>query len=1565
MAEKRIQFNNVVQNQVPAYVREEFPRVVEFLKQYYIAQEYKGGPVDLIQNIDQYLKLNESTNLTESVILGSDIEISDSTISVDLTKSPTGTTGFPDSYGLIKIDDEIITYTGKTSSSFTGCVRGFVGVSSYKDKTKPEQLVFEESEADTHTDGATITNLSVLFLKEFLTKTKYQLTPGFNNRTFTENLNQNVFIKQSKDFYLSKGTDRSFEILFKALYNEDVRIVRPRDFLFTPSNADYRIVNDIVVEPVEGDPANLQEAVLRQDAYKDLFTKAYAPITAVEKVNVGTGETYYKLSIDSGYSRDIGVDGALYGQFFAHPKTKVIGQVAAGSTIIDVDSTVGFPTGGELYVNYTNQTVGVVSFKSKSLTQFYDCSNITLTIADKSNIGINTYAYGASFLDQDEEIKVRVNHVLSNLSIDDTRYLAQEDELKIKTLGSNATDAISKNWLYNVSSVYEVKSLELIDSSDLTYSVTLKTDHYFKVGDTLTVIEGGSEKGSTIISITAADTITIRGQGQLDTNASFTIRRNILKGNSDVLKSANNYSANVQNVYVGSIQSRTKQEKLLVSSPSIPFYNAQPIETTDGSITFSGTFTADETELQITSVTDHGFYSGDAVYYLPEKTSEKFINESGEVDERTVVSSSILTEGLYFVKRVSSTTIQLAKSRTDIYNSTFVSPSADATVTNNVIKRYDLRDRSLESQKLLREIKTPNIDGTVHPTEPGFTGVLVNGVEISNYKSNDLVYYGKINDIEVLAPGSGYDLITPPLLNISDTVGTGATGYVAVSGELEEIRVIDVGFDYEETPVIKITGGNGTGAVASVNMKQITHEVSFNSQIEGGEVSIGATLSTIGIGTYHKFRNAERVIYDPDGQRAISGLTTNSEYFVSVVDNTTFKLHPTENDAIVGINTVEFGVHGLGKQKIKSYNKKLVLSSITVINAGDGYQNKQRTVAAAGINTASNQITITNHDYQSGEILKYTAGDTTIGGLVSGTEYYATKVDDNNFKLSRVGLGSTNKDYYYQTKQYLDFSSTGSGTHSFNYQDISVSVEGKIGISSIGSETFEAQIQPIFRGSVTSVHLSNQGVGYGSSEIVNFNRPPTVRLVSGKNAQLSPIISNGEITDVIILNGGTLYNSSPDLTVTGDGIGAVLTPILSDGVLTSVKVVSGGAGYTDAETSITIGFPGAGAELSANLQNWRTNLFQKHFDGYTNDDGFIRLGANDNYGSQYSHLYAPRSLRKALNGVDQTGKILYGNADLKIANNVEIESSDHSPIIGWAYDGHPIYGPYGYVTRSGGVVAQMKSGYKLDLKTNRPPTSEFPEGFFVEDYTHQNLSDETVLDENNGRFCVTPEYPKGTYAYFATINTLTVDSAGPFLNFKRPVFPYLVGTNFKGVPNKFNFEPTSNQDLFDLNSTDYFRNVAPYNLIPGNNKYEYLSLPNDLKQNVNITSVSPGVLENVGIVTGGNNYKVNDIIEFDNTQTDGNGAYARVSRIGGKPVTSVSFATSAISGVEFSPIGNKGVYVAFSTNPHAFENSNNTLIISGLSTTSSLLEGAYKVGISSNVSETLSGVGNHFIWYWN
>ena len=418
MAEKRIQFSNIVQNQLPAFTKTEFPVVSDFLKQYYLGQEYQGGSVDLIQNIDQYVKVTEQTNLTEAVGLSTSVDSFTDVIPVDMVKYPAGTDGFPSSYGLIKIDNEIITYTGSATTCFTGCVRGFCGITSYKTANSPDVLEFSSTLSEDHTTGSKIENLSVLFLKEFLLKTKHQLLPGLENRSLHKDLNQDLFIKQAKDFYLSKGTDRSFEILFKALYNEDVRIIKPREFLFTPSNANYKITKDFVVESIEGEgnPVDLEQSTLFQDAYQyGNYTKAYAPITSVEPINTGDtgiGQTFYKLSIDAGYNRDSRVEGAIYGEFKTHSKTRVIGNVSAGTTYLDVDSTVGFPTSGELYVPYSDGTVGVVSYTSRNTTQFFNCSNINGTISDASNIGINTYVYGSSFVDSSKTVKVRIGAVL-------------------------------------------------------------------------------------------------------------------------------------------------------------------------------------------------------------------------------------------------------------------------------------------------------------------------------------------------------------------------------------------------------------------------------------------------------------------------------------------------------------------------------------------------------------------------------------------------------------------------------------------------------------------------------------------------------------------------------------------------------------------------------------------------------------------------------------------------------------------------------------------------------------------------------------------------------------------------------------------------------------------------------------------------------------------------------------------------------------------------------------------------------------------------------------------------
>ena len=81
------------------------------------------------------------------------------------------------------------------------------------------------------------------------------------------------------------------------------------------------------------------------------------------------------------------------------------------------------------------------------------------------------------------------------------------------------------------------------------------------------------------------------------------------------------------------------------------------------------------------------------------------------------------------------------------------------------------RKTDLGIQKLLRkfplEKNIENGSGTL--TTPGTTGMLINGVEISNYKSKDAIYYGPIEDVDILSGGENFDVINPPLIAVSYT----------------------------------------------------------------------------------------------------------------------------------------------------------------------------------------------------------------------------------------------------------------------------------------------------------------------------------------------------------------------------------------------------------------------------------------------------------------------------------------------------------------------------------------------------------------------------------------------------------------------------------------------------------------------------------------------------------------------------------------------------------------------------------------------------------------------------
>lgn len=97
-------------------------------------------------------------------------------------------------------------------------------------------------------------------------------------------------------------------------------------------------------------------------------------------------------------------------------------------------------------------------------------------------------------------------------------------------------------------------------------------------------------------------------------------------------------------------------------------------------------------------------------------------------------------------------------------------------------------------------------------------------------------------------------------------------------------------------------------------------------------------------------------------------------------------------------------------------------------------------------------------------------------------------------------------------------------------------------------------------------------------------------------------------------------------------------------------------------------------------------------------------------------------------------------------------SATHMTLIGWASDGFPIYARYGYTvaTDAGSAIKSVKGSYLLvgSVSASRPSTTTYPLGTFQQDW--QYVAGSGDLDECNGRYGVTPEFPGGIYHYYAT-----------------------------------------------------------------------------------------------------------------------------------------------------------------------------------------------------------------------
>jgi hypothetical protein len=237
---------------------------------------------------------------------------------------------------------------------------------------------------------------------------------------------------------------------------------------------------------------------------------------------------------------------------------------------------------------------------------------------------------------------------------------------------------------------------------------------------------------------------------------------------------------------------------------------------------------------------------------------------------------------------------------------------------------------------------------------------------------------------------------------------------------------------------------------------------------------------------------------------------------------------------------------------------------------------------------------------------------------------------------------------------------------------------------------------------------------------------------------------------------------------------------------------------------------GAAMFNSWDAYTWNTasNAALQNTTGYWNRDAYVNEGASfdpnnaHQAGGQYHYHANPPALRY------QLGDHVDFNSVSKIYTEDTGTPTNHSPILAWTADGYPVYGPYGYSISNDATsgIRRMISGYVLrngqygtsnlttsgrttlpqwavrlyNVSSNQPgPTvggtnqlgCYMEDNDFLGDLGYAPGTNTYDLDEYNGRWCVTPEFPNGTYAYFVSIS-----SNG------TPVFPYNIGRGFYGSP---------------------------------------------------------------------------------------------------------------------------------------------------------------------------------------
>jgi len=361
---------------------------------------------------------------------------------------------------------------------------------------------------------------------------------------------------------------------------------------------------------------------------------------------------------------------------------------------------------------------------------------------------------------------------------------------------------------------------------------------------------------------------------------------------------------------------------------------------------------------------------------------------------------------------------------------------------------------------------------------------------------------------------------------------------------------------------------------------------------------------------------------------------------------------------------------------------------------------------------------------------------------------------------------------------------------------------------------------------------------------------PRIEISSGRDAKASAVVTGGEVTSIVIDNPGVYYSSPPIVRITdrlGKGRFAEYEAVVDQsGKITEFVKISGGSLYTQNNIVVDIIAVGEGCTATPILKEWIKNRFYKYSSELDSQFGTLFENYNNVLENGYGQLANPKALRVQLN-------------DNLNSADTEPTVKTHSPILGFAYDGNPIYGPFAHQNPldSQSPIVRMTSSYSLRAaRGGGPSLGQYPLGSFIDDYKYNHKSGS--LDENNGRFCITPDFPEGVYAYFVTIDSNQV-----------PQFPYIVGDKFYSLPVDSNYNSNINQNDIPKDAKRFF--------LPG--------MPRNGEGLVaQIDEVKSGSITGVDIDRTSSNFSVNSKLYFDNLGTEGKDAEILVSSVKGKQV---------------------------------------------------------------------------------